>query len=161
MKISLSVGHIELKMKESFEEDRSKPVSASKKTAKKFTVHQFEPVIYPRKLWICISHDGVALNGMFLHYETKELMRFEEYDIKSKEALVFPVIDRRSDYAGVLIVFTKRKYMTCKTIAHEAVHAAGYIFQHIGQKIDFDESFAFLTGWIANCCWIIRNGKAE
>jgi hypothetical protein len=48
--------------------------------------------------------------------------------------------------------------MTCKTIAHESVHAAGYMFQHIGQGIDSEEPFAFLVGWIADCCWKIRNG---
>jgi hypothetical protein len=120
---------------------------------------RFDPVIYPQKLWVSISKDGTELNGMFRHKATDEIIRFEEYDVKNYEALTFPVSEVETDYHGVLIVYTRQKYMTCKTIAHEAVHAAGYMFQHIGQEIDSNEPFAFLTGWIADCCWKVKTNK--
>jgi hypothetical protein len=120
---------------------------------------RFDPVIYPLKLWVAISDDGKDLNGLFRHHETGELMRFEEYDIDSKEALVFPVSEADSGRRGVLIIFRNRMYMTCKTIAHEAVHAAGFMFEQIGQEIDSEEPVAYLVGWIAEWCWGMRTNK--
>jgi hypothetical protein len=124
-------------------------------------IHQFAPVIYPIKLWIAISKDGKELNGLFRHKATDEVIRFEEYNVENFEAMAFRVSEVESNCVGVLIVFTKRTYMTCKTITHEAVHAAGYVFQHIGQQIDSEEPFAFLTGWIADCCWRMKDGKVK
>lgn len=127
----------------------------------KTKIHQFDPVIYPQKLWIAISKEGTELNEMFRHKSTGETIRFEEYGLNSKEALVFPVFRRETGDSGVLIVFTGKKYMSCKTIAHEAVHAAGYMFQHIGQEIDSEEAFAYLVGWVADCCRDVRQGLYE
>lgn len=41
------------------------------------------------------------------------------------------------------------------TIAHEAVHAAAQLLDHIGQRVDRhdSEALAYLTGWIAARCW--------
>ena len=123
--------------------------------------HRFDPIIYPQKLWISISKNGTELNGMFRHKATDEIIRFEEYDVVNSEAMAFPVSEVETNYHGVLIVYTKHRYMTCGTIAHEAVHAAGYMFKHIGQQIDCEEPFAFLVGWIANCCQKVKNGKVK
>ncbi|MDR1652245.1 MAG: hypothetical protein LBS01_01085 [Prevotellaceae bacterium] len=119
-------------------------------------IKRFDPVIYPQKLWVAISKDGKDMNGLFRHKKTDDIIRFEEYDFANFEAVVFPVSEVKSDYHGALIIFAKKKYMTCKTIAHEAVHAAGYMFKHIEQEIDSDEPFAFLTGWIADCCFKVK-----
>jgi hypothetical protein len=128
---------------------------------KKPKVRRFNPHVYPQRLWVAISNDGTELNGLFRYKGTDEIIRFEEHDVANSEATAFPATEVGSDYYGALIVFTRKKYMTCKTIAHEAVHAAGYIFEHIGQDVDSDEPFAFLVGWIADCCWKVRNGKPE
>lgn len=108
---------------------------------------------------VCISRDGIALNEKFEHYETGNVMRFEEYNFRNNAAVVFQVVECNTGNFGVLIIFTKKVNMTCNTIAHEATHAAGYIFKHIRQEIDSDETFAYLVGWIAGCCWQVRNGK--
>ncbi|MDR2286204.1 MAG: hypothetical protein LBE04_01820, partial [Prevotellaceae bacterium] len=56
---------------------------------------------------------------------------------------------------GVIIVF-RPKCFDCGTIAHEASHAAGYIFHYIGCDMDAGEPTAYLIGWIADCCWKIK-----
>jgi hypothetical protein len=122
-------------------------------------IKQFDQVIYPQKLWIAISKDGTELNGVFRNKATDEIIRFEEYGVENYEAMTFPVTEVESNHSGVLIVYTKQKYMTCKTVTHESVHAAGFMFQHIGQQIGSDEPFAFLTGWIADCCWKAKTSK--
>lgn len=44
------------------------------------------------------------------------------------------------------------KKITCGDIAHEAVHMANQLYNHIGQEIDTenDEDYAYLVGWIVN-----------
>jgi hypothetical protein len=115
-------------------------------------IQPFNPVLYPQKLWIAVSRHGTGLNGLFRHKNTGKIMYFEEYGITNSEAVTFPVSEVETGDCGVLIVFTKRKHMNCKTIAHEAVHAAGYMFQYIGQEVDGEEPFAYLAGWVADCC---------
>jgi hypothetical protein len=124
---------------------------------------RFDPVIYPLKLWVIISKDGADLNGLFRGRETEELIKFEdtEYNLRDSKAEVFSVMEAKSGHFGILIIFTQERYMTCETIAHEAVHAAGMICKSINQRVRSEEYFAYLTGWIADCCWKYRTGVEE
>jgi hypothetical protein len=121
---------------------------------------QFDPVIYPLKLWVVISKDGTDLNGLFQNRETEELIKFEdaEYNLRDSMAETFSVMEVKSGRFGILIIFTQERYMTCKIIAHEAVHAAGMICRSIDQRVRSEEYFACLTGWIAECCWEYKTG---
>jgi hypothetical protein len=101
------------------------------------------------------------LNGLFEHKETGDVIMFEEYDVRNFEGVTFPVSEVKSGRHSVLIIFTQKGYMTCRTIAHEAVHAAGMICKSINQRVRSEEYFAYLTGWIADCCWEYKNGKKE
>ncbi|MDR0711132.1 MAG: hypothetical protein LBF67_02135 [Prevotellaceae bacterium] len=121
---------------------------------------RFNPTIYPQRLWVAISKDGTDLNGLFRHQESNVIMLFEEYNFEDAEAVTLKVTEVKSRYSGVLIAFT-HKNMKCSTIAHEAVHAAGFMFKSIGQQVNGDETFAYLVGWIADCCCKIVNGKAK
>jgi hypothetical protein len=124
-------------------------------------LQKFDAVIYPRKLWVAISKSGTELNGTFRHEATCEIIRFEEYGLAGFYAITFPVVEVSSNHVGVLIIYTKQGNMTCSTVAHEAVHAAGLIFQGVRAQIDSDEAFAYLVGWVADCCWRLKNGKAR
>jgi hypothetical protein len=112
----------------------------------------YDPVIYPQRLWIALSKDGKELNGLFRYKGSDERICFDGEDTENFEAMTFQASGVETDYYGALIVFTGKKYMTCGTIAHEAVHAAGYMFQNIRAEVNSREPFAFLVGWIADCC---------
>lgn len=64
---------------------------------------------------------------------------------------------------GVLIRFENKAAMTTKNIAHEAVHAALDIFDYVEARISSDnqEPFAYLVGWIADCCQQVKTGKVK
>ena len=68
------------------------------------------------------------------------------------KAITVKVHEKETRDFGVLIIF-RPKYLDCRTIAHEALHAAGYIFHHIGTDMDDGEPTAYLIEWIADCCW--------
>lgn len=119
------------------------------------SIYQFDPQIYPRKLWVSVEAS------------TEELQeRFGKEDIKgfddSYYAETMAVQQKEPLLGGVLVRFQDLKAMTPENIAHEASHAAIEIFDYCDCRIDVDnpEPFTYLVGWIVRCIDEVRNVKA-
>ncbi|MDR2146410.1 MAG: hypothetical protein LBE91_08135 [Tannerella sp.] len=125
---------------------------------KKTKIHQFDPVIFSIKLWITVNPDFNQLKKMFRDRGTGKALDFENL-MNTKSAITAAVIENSTDFFGVLIVFKNYKSLTCKFIAHEATHAAGFIFNHIDEQVEASEPFAYLLGWISDCCWQIKTNS--
>jgi hypothetical protein len=125
----------------------------------KMVLHKFDPVIYPYKIWICISSDPQAvLDEYFNDYVNGSKIDVE--DPKDFEGYTFSVRRKGSGMFGTVIIFASRKCMTVKTISHEASHAAKDVFNHIGADVAPHEPFEYLLGWIADCCQKVKLSKA-
>jgi hypothetical protein len=120
-------------------------------------IHEFDTVIYPFKIWITISSNLNEITEMFFDGETKK--EFSFINTENYEAMVLLAIKKDNDNIGVIIIFQKRKYCRIKIIAHESVHAAKYLFAHIGADIDPHEPFEYAVGFIAECCDKVRRYK--
>lgn len=117
-------------------------------------IHEFDPKIYPRLLWVTYGCPTAVLNDMF---EDK----IQDMP-KSCDAETLLCRRLKPDIkGGVLIRFENKAAMTAKNIAHEAVHAALDIFDYVDARISSDnqEPFAYLVGWIADCCQQVRTGR--
>jgi hypothetical protein len=112
-------------------------------------IKRFDTVIYPQKLWVCVGNDFKNLNGLFSDIDNKTDWDFVKYE--NYEAVTINVIEKETGEFGVAIIF-RPEFLDCKTIAHEASHAAGYIFNHIGADMDYGEPTAYLIAWIVDCC---------
>jgi hypothetical protein len=123
----------------------------------KTKIHKFNPVLYPQKLWVYVGKDFKNLNGLFSDIDDDTDLDFGKYE--NYQAVTINALEKETGEFGVLIIF-RPKYLDCKTIAHEASHAAGYMLHHMGADMNCGEHTAYLIGWIADCCWQIRNGKA-
>jgi len=121
-------------------------------------VKRFDPIIYPQKLWVCVGNDFKKLNGLFSDIDDNTDIDFGKY--KNYEAVTINTLEKETKQFGVLIIF-RPKYFDCKTIAHEASHATGYMFHHIGADMDCGEPTAYLIGWIADCCWKIKTKNKQ
>lgn len=121
----------------------------------KTKIYEFDPQIYPRKLWVAV---GVPFD------ELKD--EFEDID-KLPES-----VDASVDYTrklkpevmgGVLVRFLNTDAMTTKIITHESAHIAVGIFDYIGAPIDVkhQEPFAYLCGWIAKCIEEVKQIETE
>ena len=119
-------------------------------------IKRFDPVIYPQKLWVCVEKDFKKLNGLFSDIDDNTDLDFGKFE--NYKAITVRVHEKRTREYGVLIIF-KPKYLDCNTIAHEASHAAGYMFHHIGADMDCGEPTAYLIGWIADCCRKVKTNK--
>ena len=118
-------------------------------------IYEFDPQIYPRKLWVTV---GVPFN------ELKD--EFEDIDKMPEN------VDASVDYTrklkpevmgGVLVRYLNIDAMTMKIIAHESSHIAIGIFDYIGAPIDIrhQEPFAYLCGWIAKCIETVKQIEIE
>ncbi len=75
----------------------------------------------------------------------------QDLGIENNAAIAMPVIHKESKNIGVLVAFSSKYTMTYEIAAHEASHAAKYLFKHINADVDPHEPFEYVVGWIAKC----------
>lgn len=116
-------------------------------------IHEFDPQIYPRLLWIAVGASYEVIKDMF-----EDVAPMEE----NTDAQVDCTRRLKPDVkGGVLIRFENKQAMTASNITHESVHAATEIFFYVGAYHDpkNQEPFAYLCGWIAKCIDEVKRGK--
>lgn len=119
-------------------------------------IHEFNPVIYPRLLWITYDATPEELNDMFPTGDINgNRFKNEEgyYGITYRTA-------KKDNKGGVLIRFADNKEaMTSWNMLHEANHAAAFICNYVGINADWenDEAFVYLATWIMKCCEEVKN----
>lgn len=140
---------------------------------KKPKIDKYDPIIYPRKLWV--TRDIVGLNKIFQFNKlrsTKEECTsaydelVEEYDSSDHILITCPVTHKVTGEYGALVIIM-RDDIEAGSEAHEAVHVADYIFDELGMYsqtfADSNEQYAYLVGWAAGCIskTIINNKKYD
>lgn len=122
---------------------------------KKKGYYEFDPVIYPRKLWVYIGVDfkelaSSAFDGIILPDED------EEYGGVTCEKA-----ERKSDKRyGILVSFPSKKDMTMGNVSHESSHVVDAIEKACGIGHG-DEPSAYLFGWVASCINKARLGIGD
>jgi hypothetical protein len=118
----------------------------------KTVLHEFDPVIYPRLLWVSIS-------------KAKFEDRFEGVSdfAENCHAVVDYTYDKIGKRGGVLIRFANKEVMNANTICHESIHAALAILDYcdIQPNINNQEPLTYLAGWIASCCEKVKLNKTS
>lgn len=119
-------------------------------------IHEFDPVIYPYKLWIIISKNYSCVAEHFYNDDGSEITAI---DFKNIDAFTIPVIEKKSKKLGVVILFPSKKNISFKNVAHEASHAAKMLFEYIKADCREHEPFEYLLGWIADCCHKVKKAR--
>lgn len=126
-------------------------------------IHQFEPTIYPRKLWVIKGVNALSvIQDNFTEVNCDEI-RFDKEFKLGFEALTMKVMQKETNFLGVLV------WLRCKTnisiIAHESVHFAGFVFNDCGITMslacDENEHFAYLFGFCADCINQVATNKIK
>ena len=123
-------------------------------------IHEFDPVIYPYKVWIIVDKNPSVIAENFKSYENTPIEGIEE-STKGFAAFAIPVVRKEDPDYGVILFFRTRASMSYELVAHESSHAAKYLFAHIGADTKEHEPFEFVIGWIAGCCEKVKNNKAK
>ena len=121
----------------------------------KTTIHEFDPCIYPRLLWVV---KGGSLEEI---RKTLEFGELSEED-KSNGAITLYAYDKENERGGYLVWLPQAKDMSRGDwMAHEASHVALGIFDYIGAeaKASDSEPFAYLVGWVFKCIDEVRKFK--
>lgn len=120
--------------------------------AKMTNIYEFDPQIYPRKLWITVSAPYEVIKKEF--EDVAPMIENADAQVDSTRRLE-PGMVR----GGVLIRFENKQAMTIPNITHEAFHAAMEIYDYIEAYPDSknQEPFAYLCGWIAKCIEEVKN----
>lgn len=124
-------------------------------------VDRYDPIIYPRKLWV--TGDVIGLNKIFKFNKldnTKEECAsaydepVEEYNTTKDGWLTCPVTHKATGEYGALVIIMDSS-IEAGGEAHEAVHVADYIFDELGMYTqsfaNHNEQYAYLVGWVAGC----------
>lgn len=117
---------------------------------------EFDPQIYPIKVWIAKGGDVKSLREQFCRANGDEIAFGGNYG-----GFVDSVSRKIDGKLGELVWFPYASAMFVGDISHEATHAAIDIFDYCGCRIDAEnqEPFAYLVGWIAKCINEVKRGK--
>ena len=125
---------------------------------KKNKLYEFNPQIYPRKLWVLFKPSYETINKLF-HQDGKPLP-FEQFDKMSRcqqNGSTMSVVSRETNDIGVVIIFWSKPKIS--TISHESVHACDYIFDELGMCTqsfeETNEPYAYLVGWVSGCIELV------
>ena len=123
-------------------------------------IYEFDPVIYPRKIWVTYNATASELNEQF---PTGDINGDKFEDIDNCYAITYRTANK-DNKGGILIRFADNKEaMKSWNILHESIHAAGIICKYVGIEADWDndEAFTYLATWIAKCCEEVKLKKAK
>lgn len=109
-------------------------------------IHEFDPVIYPFKLWVCAKKNQEAFSRFKIFLDDTEIENNPH-----TAATTICAYEVETNNIGILVAFTSKKHMDVKTIAHEARHAGDMLFELIGDNPHHSEPAAYYTGWVADC----------
>ena len=115
---------------------------------------EYDPVIYPRKLWVHIGYDLKELAPKAFY----NVVIDENKDYRGVE--YGEVVRKSDDKYGILVSFPKRKDMTMDVCVHEASHVCDDLEKATGLEHG-GESSAYLIGWIASCINNARLGIGD
>lgn len=125
-----------------------------KKKQKKI-IDKYDPIIYPRLLYVCKNCTLKDLRDRFTTRNDKEIS--DEWD-PSSETFTFYAIDKKTkDWVILVCIGCKRNSIAdyVSDICHEAEHVKQSIFEDIGlpTTVDSQEADAYLVGWAAKCIY--------
>lgn len=125
-----------------------------------FRVYQFDPMIYPRFLWVVTGGDYSDMKKWFLDYSGEEI---EELNIENMGGMTDCVTFRQNLCLGILIWFPDIRLAKANWITHESVHGTLELFDQLGLRVDFrnQEPVAYLAGWIAECIELVKLGRVK
>ena len=119
-------------------------------------IYKYDPLIFQFRLWVITSPDKIKLSKQFKYLNGERDFVHDDLSSNTNEPFTAyttdMVIEKQTDNRGVLIVIGEDE-MEPKYMAHEACHAAGILYDYIGEhSIEVQsESHAYFIQWIVEC----------
>ncbi len=124
-------------------------------------IHEFDPCVYPMKLWVCVDSSDEFKDELVKTFEMDEKETAKSIAINGVTTCETKLLS--TNKKGVLVFCSNFELLTVSNIAHESVHVADCIFEYIGAcSQDFsyaNEPYAYLVGWAAECISKVEKGN--
>lgn len=123
---------------------------------KETKIYQFDPLIYPVKLWIVRNPIEQYIAENFKEEDGSEL----NFNIRNSYTMCcynHVVVNSNTRDYGILIAIFKSTSLG--NIAHESTHAARFIWDWIEEEFTGREADAYLVQWIAECIEKVKLGN--
>lgn len=124
------------------------------KNKQKKTIDKYNPVIYPRLLWVAKNVSEADINKRFVGIGGETIT----FDQNKYSAIVWRVFEKKTEMLGELVILGEDlvKQMDIVTqsgmCTHEAIHVAFDIFEDIGIKPgESQEASAYFVQWAESC----------
>ena len=135
-------------------------------TNKTTKIHEFDPLIYPTRIWVGVNIPESDIATKFYSVLSDGSMgvfnEVEENQGLTPIATCYPVRDKESGWRGIFCHIKRPKMAGVGVIAHEAEHIVCWICEQFGiQSVTFEDSEprAYLIQWVANCIDEVKRGK--
>lgn len=124
--------------------------------------YEYDPVVYPRKLWVMIGGAPDDINRVFSNMDGTEI---EIEGAKDACATTYPELwSKENGKFGELVSFRSKKDMTMGFICHEAWHVLDAFISCLPlERVDggHNEHLSYLLQWICDRINMARLGKGE
>lgn len=129
---------------------------------KKFIIDKYTQSVYPiQNLYICKNYTQKDIDKYFRYTDNCKL----DLDFSADAICYTGVADKDNKYCILVLLNdclfdAKTEYYLERVCAHEAIHAALYMYKYMGQKVSYDncnEPFAYLNEYIFDC--ILKTAK--
>lgn len=124
----------------------------------KTAIYEFNPVIYPGRLWVCKKPNVEDVSALFYPFNNdgERVDNFGEvFDYRSgKYANTVIVGNKESGNRGCLVSIFLPGQCGAGVCAHEALHYVAYLSEQLDIPLgtfDRSEPLAYLEQWATNC----------
>jgi hypothetical protein len=121
-------------------------------------IQEFNPSIYPTRLWIGSEVGYEEVEEKFWALTTDIERTPLTREIYEKNSLIvatcFPVCDKESGWCGIFLQVWRPKAFDVGFIAHESSHVADFVFENFDIQcngFEGGEAKAYFIQWVANC----------
>ena len=118
-------------------------------------IHEFDPVIYPIKLWVATDK---RMLSEFEHMNGSEINPYIS-GVAMCTSYNKVLVKKSTGKYGFLITIIKKRDVTVSVMAHESAHIARFIWEYLCEEYTGTEADAYLIGWIAGCIEKVKRNK--
>ena len=131
-------------------------------------IYEFDPVIYPTRLWVSILPDFKTVDREFyLLDDNDEVVDDSKSEFDSHGSAIvttFVVANKKSGWKGCLVVIWRKSQCGCGICAHEATHVYDWFDKELGlncQEWGNDEPKSYFVQWVANSIDKVLRNKVK
>ena len=136
--------------------------------SKKTEIYEFDPVIYPTRLWVCKKPSTKDVAELFypLNNDGEMVDDFGDVleDVYGKYANTLIVENKKNRMRGCLVSIFMPGSCRAGICSHEALHYIAYLSEQFDIPLggfDTSEPLAYLEQWATNCIDSVLKGHPE